>query len=78
MLKTLYRLLGALLVLAAALPAHAQQDPIRIVGLYAAVIAEPSELHRIRSDAFATLAYVANWRFVFGRLLRFVIARVRS
>jgi peptidoglycan/LPS O-acetylase OafA/YrhL len=39
---------------------------IAFVGLYAALVAQPSELHRIRDDAWATLAYVANWRFVFG------------
>jgi peptidoglycan/LPS O-acetylase OafA/YrhL len=39
---------------------------IAFVGLYAAFVAQPSELHRIRDDAWATLAYVANWRFVFG------------
>ena len=39
---------------------------VAFVGLYSAVIADPTELHRIRGDAFATLAYIANWRFVFG------------
>jgi peptidoglycan/LPS O-acetylase OafA/YrhL len=39
---------------------------LAFVGLYAAVIADAGELERIRADAFATLAYVANWRFVFG------------
>ena len=39
---------------------------VAFVGLYSAVIADPGELHRIRGDALATLAYVANWRFVFG------------
>ena len=39
---------------------------VAFVGLYSAVVADPSELHRIRGDALATLAYVANWRFVFG------------
>ena len=34
------------------------------VALYAAVVAAPEELHRIRGDAWATLAYVANWRFI--------------
>ena len=33
---------------------------------YAAVVANRSELSRIRGDGFATLAYVANWRFVFS------------
>ena len=36
------------------------------VGVDAALVAQPSELERIRADALATLAYVANWRFVFG------------
>jgi peptidoglycan/LPS O-acetylase OafA/YrhL len=36
------------------------------VGLYAAFIADPSELQRIRGDALATLAYVANWRYIFS------------
>jgi peptidoglycan/LPS O-acetylase OafA/YrhL len=39
---------------------------LAFVALYAVVIAEPSELHRIRADALATIGYVANWRFVFG------------
>ena len=43
------------------------------VGLYAAVIAEPSELHRIRIDALTTLAYVGNWRFVFGNFDYFAL-----
>ena len=43
------------------------------VALYAAVIADPSELHRIRIDAFATLSYVANWRFVFGNFDYFAL-----
>jgi peptidoglycan/LPS O-acetylase OafA/YrhL len=34
------------------------------VAVYAAVVAAPEELHRIRADAWATLAYVANWRFI--------------
>ncbi len=37
------------------------------VALYAKVLASPSELGRIRSDALATLAYVANWSAVFAR-----------
>ena len=35
------------------------------VALYAAVWAEASELGRIRSDALATLGYIANWRAIF-------------
>ena len=38
---------------------------IGAVALYAAIYAEPWDLTRIRGDAFATLGYVANWRFVF-------------
>ena len=34
------------------------------VALYAAFVAAPEEMHRIRGDAWATLAYVANWRFI--------------
>jgi peptidoglycan/LPS O-acetylase OafA/YrhL len=36
------------------------------VAVYATVIAQPSELHRIRLDALATMGYVANWRDVFS------------
>lgn len=32
--------------------------------VYAGVFAAPGELNSIRSDAFAALGYVANWRFV--------------
>ena len=35
------------------------------VAVYAAVLASPDELHQIRFDALATLAYVANWRAIF-------------
>src|SRR5262245_17982968 len=31
---------------------------------YAAVFAAPGELEKIRSDGFATLGYVANWKFI--------------
>jgi peptidoglycan/LPS O-acetylase OafA/YrhL len=34
------------------------------VALYARLIAQPSDLHQIRMDALATIAYVANWRDV--------------
>jgi peptidoglycan/LPS O-acetylase OafA/YrhL len=34
------------------------------VGLYAAVLAKPTELATIRGDALATIAYVANWRAI--------------
>ena len=34
--------------------------------VYAGVFAAPGELHSIRSDSFAALGYVANWRFVFS------------
>jgi peptidoglycan/LPS O-acetylase OafA/YrhL len=36
------------------------------VALYAALYAQPAELHGIRIDALASLGYVANWRFVFS------------
>ena len=36
------------------------------IALYAAFVAAPAQLSRIRGDAFATLGYVANWRFVFS------------
>lgn len=39
---------------------------LAVVAAYAAFIAEPNELARIRGDFLATLAYVANWRFVVG------------
>jgi peptidoglycan/LPS O-acetylase OafA/YrhL len=32
--------------------------------VYAAVFAAPGEVDRIRGDSFATVGYVANWRFV--------------
>jgi peptidoglycan/LPS O-acetylase OafA/YrhL len=35
------------------------------VTAYAHFVAQSSELHQIRIDALATIAYVANWRFVF-------------
>jgi peptidoglycan/LPS O-acetylase OafA/YrhL len=35
------------------------------VALYATIVAQPTELHQIRIDALATIAYIANWRFVF-------------
>jgi len=36
------------------------------VAAYAAFVAEPEELHRIRWDGIATMLYVANWREIFG------------
>lgn len=33
---------------------------------YAAVFADPNEVQGIRTDSIATLAYVANWREIFG------------
>ena len=36
------------------------------IALYARLYAKPVELAGIRADAFATLAYVANWRAVFA------------
>ena len=35
------------------------------VAFYARFVAQPSDLHQIRIDALATIAYVANWRFIF-------------
>ena len=35
------------------------------VAIYALAFAEPDELNQLRGDAFATIAYVANWRYVF-------------
>jgi peptidoglycan/LPS O-acetylase OafA/YrhL len=34
------------------------------VALYGRYLARPSELHALRADALATLAYVANWRAI--------------
>ena len=36
------------------------------VALYAVVWAQPNELGQIRSDAFSTVAYVANWHSIVG------------
>ena len=36
------------------------------VAVYAAVWARPTELGAIRSDAFATIGYVANWHSIFA------------
>ncbi len=36
------------------------------VALYCVVFANPAELTRIRGDALATIAYVANWRAIFA------------
>ena len=36
------------------------------VVVYASSLAEPGELGRLRGDAFATLGYVANWRYVWS------------
>lgn len=43
------------------------------VSLYAWVAADPGELHRIRWDGLATLAYVANWRQIFGQVDYFAL-----
>jgi peptidoglycan/LPS O-acetylase OafA/YrhL len=37
-----------------------------VVAVFAAAVADPDQLHGIRGDAFATLGYVANWRFIFS------------
>jgi peptidoglycan/LPS O-acetylase OafA/YrhL len=36
------------------------------VAVYAATVAAPTDLSRIRADGFASLGYIANWRFVFS------------
>ncbi len=36
------------------------------VAVYAAAVAAPTELERIRADGLGSLFYVANWRFVFA------------
>ena len=36
------------------------------VAVYAAAFAEPDELDQLRGDALATIAYVANWQYVFS------------
>ena len=41
------------------------------VAAYAALLAPPSGLARLRGDALATLLYVANWRFAFTHLSYF-------
>jgi peptidoglycan/LPS O-acetylase OafA/YrhL len=33
---------------------------------YAAIFAAPGEVEKIRSDGFATIGYVANWKFIFA------------
>ncbi len=43
-----------------------------LVAVYAQWFAEPDTLSTLRGDAFATLAYVANWRFVFSGQSYFV------
>ncbi|MEZ4295185.1 MAG: acyltransferase [Polyangiaceae bacterium] len=39
---------------------------IPVVALYAAFLAKPAEVARIRADGVATLAYFANWRSIFA------------
>ncbi|HEX6677290.1 MAG TPA: acyltransferase [Actinomycetes bacterium] len=41
------------------------------IAAYAALLAPPARLARMRGDALATLAYVANWRFAFTHLSYF-------
>ncbi len=36
------------------------------IAMYAALVVAPEQLGRIRGDAFASIGYVANWRFVFS------------
>lgn len=38
------------------------------VALYAWLVADPQQLHRLRMDGLATLFYVANWRAVFAHV----------
>lgn len=39
---------------------------VAFIAVYAFVVADPSELGRIRGDGVATLLYVANWWYAFG------------
>ncbi len=39
---------------------------VPVVALYAATLAQPAELARIRADGLGTLAYVANWHSIFA------------
>jgi peptidoglycan/LPS O-acetylase OafA/YrhL len=48
------------------------------VALYSVALAKPSELAQIRSDALATLGYVANWRAVFSPLDYWALFRAPS
>jgi peptidoglycan/LPS O-acetylase OafA/YrhL len=48
------------------------------VGAYATWRAQPTELGTIRGDALATLAYVANWRFVLAHADYWAIFRAPS
>ncbi len=43
-----------------------------LVAVYAHWFAEPDTLSTLRGDAFSTLAYVANWRFIFSGQSYFV------
>jgi peptidoglycan/LPS O-acetylase OafA/YrhL len=48
------------------------------VALYAVTLAKPTELSQIRGDAFATLAYGANWRAVYTHLDYWAVFRASS
>ncbi len=43
-----------------------------LIVVYAAYVAEPDTLSTLRGDAFSTMAYVANWRFIFSDQSYFV------
>jgi peptidoglycan/LPS O-acetylase OafA/YrhL len=43
------------------------------VAFYARYIADPATLSSLRGDALSTLAYVANWRFIFSDQSYFVV-----
>ena len=43
-----------------------------LVAVYARWFAEPDTLATLRGDAFSTMAYVANWRFIFSGQSYFV------
>ncbi|HEY5011348.1 MAG TPA: acyltransferase [Acidimicrobiia bacterium] len=43
------------------------------VAIYSVALAKPAELTQIRGDAFATLAYVANWHSIFAHQSYFAL-----
>ena len=48
------------------------------IAVYAAVLAKPDELSQLRSDALATIAYVANWRQIVAGTDYWALFRTRS